>query len=74
MTPVPFAKTPVRLALDPSVTIVGLAVKLVMEGGFPPPPLLLPPHPASVTIPSEKTAAIAAATKLLCLMASSNQS
>jgi hypothetical protein len=33
MTPVPFAKTPVRAALDPLVMEVGLAVKLVIEGG-----------------------------------------
>ena len=33
MTPVPFAKTPVRAALDPSVMEVGFAVKLVIEGG-----------------------------------------
>jgi hypothetical protein len=32
MTPVPFAKTPVRVALDPSVMEVGFAVKLVIEG------------------------------------------
>ena len=73
MTPVPFAKTPVSFAVVPSVTMDGLAVKLLMEGWLllpPPPPLLLPPpQPASVTIPSPKTAA-AAATKLLCVMAS----
>ena len=35
MTPVPFAKTPVRVALDPAATKVGLAVKLVIVGaGF----------------------------------------
>ncbi len=33
MTPVPFAKTPVRDALDPTVMEVELAVKLVIEGG-----------------------------------------
>jgi hypothetical protein len=33
MTPVPFAKTPVRVALDPPVMEVGFAVKLVFEGG-----------------------------------------
>ena len=33
MTPVPFAKTPVKLALDPLVMDVGFAVKLVIEGG-----------------------------------------
>ena len=32
MTPVPFENTPVRLALDPVVT-VGFAVKLEIEGG-----------------------------------------
>lgn len=31
MTPVPFAKTPVRVALDPFVMEVELAVKLVIE-------------------------------------------
>ena len=30
--PVPSAKTPVRLAVPPTVTAVGLAVKLVMVG------------------------------------------
>jgi len=32
MTPVPFAKTPVRAALDPSLMEGGFAVKLVIEG------------------------------------------
>jgi hypothetical protein len=32
MTPVPFAKTPARVALDPVVMLVGLAVKLVIVG------------------------------------------
>jgi hypothetical protein len=35
MTPVPFAKTPVRVALDPVVTDLGIAMKLVIFGaGF----------------------------------------
>jgi hypothetical protein len=35
ITPVPFAKTPVRVALDPFVMEVGSAVKLVIVGaGF----------------------------------------
>ena len=35
MTPVPFAKTPVRVALDPVVMVVGIATKLVIVGaGF----------------------------------------
>jgi len=33
MTPVPFAKTPVRVAVVPSVMEVRFAVKLVIEGG-----------------------------------------
>jgi hypothetical protein len=33
ITPVPFAKTPVRAALDPAAMEVGFAVKLVIEGG-----------------------------------------
>jgi hypothetical protein len=33
MTPVPFAKTPVRAAGDPSVMEVRFAVKLVIEDG-----------------------------------------
>ena len=33
MTPVPFAKTPVRVALDPDVMEVGFAAKLVIEAG-----------------------------------------
>ena len=33
ITPVPLAKTPVRVALDPSVMVGEFAVKLVMEGG-----------------------------------------
>ena len=33
MMPVPFANTPVRVALDPFVMEVGFAVKLVIEGG-----------------------------------------
>jgi hypothetical protein len=32
ITPVPFAKTPVKLALPPGPTVVGLATKLVMVG------------------------------------------
>jgi hypothetical protein len=31
-TPVPFTKTAVRVALDPTSTAAGLAAKLVMEG------------------------------------------
>ena len=35
MTPVPFAKTPVRVALDPVVMVLGIAMKLVIVGaGF----------------------------------------
>ena len=35
MTPVPFAKTPVRVALDPVVMDLGIAMKLVIVGaGF----------------------------------------
>jgi hypothetical protein len=35
MTPVPLAKTPVKVALDPVVMVVGLAVKLAIVGaGF----------------------------------------
>jgi hypothetical protein len=33
MTPVPFAKTPVRAALAPSAMEVGFAVKLLIDGG-----------------------------------------
>ena len=33
ITPVPLAKTPVRLAGLPDVTLAGLAMKLVMVGG-----------------------------------------
>jgi hypothetical protein len=33
MTPVPFAKTPVRAAVDPSVMEARFAVKPVIEGG-----------------------------------------
>jgi len=33
MTPVPFAKTPVRVALVPFVMEVGFAAKLLIEGG-----------------------------------------
>ena len=32
ITPVPFAKTPVRLVLAPAVIVAGLAVKLVIVG------------------------------------------
>ena len=32
ITPVPFTKTPVNVALVPAVTVAGLAVKLVIEG------------------------------------------
>lgn len=32
MTPVPLAKAPVRLALPPGPTVVGLATKLVIVG------------------------------------------
>ena len=35
MTPVPFAKTPVRVVLDPVAMVAGLALKLVIVGaGF----------------------------------------
>jgi hypothetical protein len=33
ITPVPLAKTPVRVALDPSGTEVGFPLKLLIEGG-----------------------------------------
>jgi hypothetical protein len=33
MTPVPFAKTPVKAAVDPSIIEARFAVKLVIEGG-----------------------------------------
>jgi hypothetical protein len=33
MTPVPFAKTPVRAAVDPSIIDARFAVKLEIEGG-----------------------------------------
>jgi hypothetical protein len=33
MMPVPFAKTPVRVALAPAVMVAGVAEKLVIEGG-----------------------------------------
>jgi hypothetical protein len=51
ITPVPFAKTPVRAALDPDAIEVGLAVKLVIEGGIvwllddPPPQPVNAPRP-----------------------------
>jgi hypothetical protein len=52
MTPVPFAKTPVRVALDPFVMEVGFAVKLLIEGGGgvgvlddPPPQAVKPAKP-----------------------------
>src|ERR1700679_2189441 len=51
ITPVPFAKTPVRAALDPAAMEVGFAVKLVIEGGVvwlldaPPPQPANPPRP-----------------------------
>jgi hypothetical protein len=32
ITPLPFEKTPVRLALPPAATVVGLAVKLAIAG------------------------------------------
>ena len=35
MTPVPFEKTPVRVALDPVVMVIGIGMKLVIVGvGF----------------------------------------
>jgi hypothetical protein len=74
MTPVPFAKVAVSLAVAPSVTIAGLEEKPLMEGEVlppPPPPLLPPPHPPRVIIPSPETAATAARTILLFVMASS---
>jgi hypothetical protein len=35
ITPAPFAKTPVRVALPPAAMVVGFAIKLVMLGGGP---------------------------------------
>jgi hypothetical protein len=32
ITPVPLAKTPVKLAVPPAVTVVGVAVKLAIVG------------------------------------------
>jgi len=75
ITPVPLENTPVRLELVPETIEAGLAVKLLMAGGLvlppPPPPLLPPPHPPRVIIPSPETAATAARTILLFVMASS---
>lgn len=58
ITPVPFTKTPVNVALVPSVTVVGLAVKLVIDGRTggggvgapdePPQPISPPKHRLSV--------------------------
>jgi len=45
MTPVPLAKTPVRLADPPAVTAVGLAVKLVIVGSERPGPGVNELHP-----------------------------
>ena len=55
ITPVPFTKTPVNVALVPTVTVAGLGVKLVMEvtggggGGVdePPQPIRLVKHTLS---------------------------
>jgi len=63
MTPVPFTKTPVNVALAPDVMVAGLAVKLVMEGtggggGVEEPDE--PPHP--VRLPKNTVSDIANAT------------
>ena len=57
MTPVPFTKTPVNVALAPAVMVAELATKLVMEGtrgggggvvlDEPPQPIRLPIHTLS---------------------------
>jgi hypothetical protein len=47
MTPVPLAKTPVRLADPPAVTAVGLAVKLVIVGSERPDPAVNELHPVT---------------------------
>jgi hypothetical protein len=55
ITPVPFANTPVRVALDPVVIEVGLAPKLVMEGGGGGGVLDDPlPHPVKLATPRTK--------------------
>jgi hypothetical protein len=48
ITPVPFANTPVRLALPPTVIVAGVAAKLVIVGvdDIDDPD---PPHPATNT-------------------------
>jgi hypothetical protein len=48
MTPVPPVKTPVRLAVPPAVTDVGLAAKLVIFGAEAKDPPLKELHPVSV--------------------------
>ena len=53
ITPVPFAKTPVRAAVDPSVIEVRFAVRLVIEGGGSDVWVLdgLPPQPVKTARP-----------------------
>ena len=61
ITPVPFAKTPVRVALDPFVMEVGLAVKLVIEGGGVVWPL--DPAPQPVKLARSRLRIMASATR-----------
>jgi hypothetical protein len=58
MTPVPFTKTPVNVALAPAVMVAGFATKLEMEGtggggggvlDEPPQPIKPPKHTLSAT-------------------------
>jgi hypothetical protein len=61
-TPVPFEKTPVSLTVPPLVTAAALEVKLEIEGGVEPPPVLLvPPHPEIKRKPRLKKAPVTAA-------------
>jgi hypothetical protein len=64
--PVPFAKIPVRVALDPTVMDVGLAVKLEIEGGGGGGGWVLddpPPHPVKPARPRMRGMASRARTR-----------
>jgi hypothetical protein len=60
ITPVPFAKTAVRLELAPAPIVAGFAVKLVIDGATGGGWLDEPPQPVSHPKPRLKAAAHAA--------------
>ena len=64
MTPVPSAKIPNKVELDPSVMEVGFAVKLVMVGKIVVVALDAPPQPVKLAMPRPRVMASGIRTRI----------